>query len=623
MDINVYIRRFTMFLKNNLRPAYATANAAEHRANNRKSAYDHIMRSEADETSSFGTFNTAPKSSASKKNGGSFNWKPIIIAAAALLLLVLLVVIVVACSAGSSKGIKYENNAFLAFADDNDVYRVAVNGKIIAEYEGEIELIPADDRSFAYVIETTEDGQRLYVVNKKEQKELTSAPVTKILVTASLKPAAVWVDADNEGIWMYTEKHGLERIIKNTDMTYAMEDDHDFAISADGTTVVYIKKVESNDGTSYIDRLYMYKDHAETGLVKGRPSPEAVSDDGSLVYVSARKDETKPNSLYVIPLNEDDYTSSYHIAENFGRIVAMNTKGTEVVFTTLDSDTVSTYVVAINPRKLDAEITPVKIPGKGAVYYPVDPAGEISRFETFKKCYFQCDVKIDFSEILTGGDVLTAPVYYLNKKYEPDQISKYAGKFDADGKHFFYIDKSQKLKYIDLTNSEATPVSLPSAEDIIDFAVTKKGNVYWLDTDGKLMYYDVDKDQNTRITDVAESISMHSYANKLYFSVSESDGIFESKEGSKMEKATMGKLAVTGIPVFSDANSKNTYVGFYDIENEEWSLAYTSNGKSFKAIGTCTDIDGMTPIFGLSDFIDMITPPDNDENNEGNTEGNG
>jgi hypothetical protein len=35
----------------------------------------------------------------------------------------------------------------------------------------------------------------------------------------------------------------------------------------------------------------------------------------------------------------------------------------------------------------------------------------------------------------------------------------------------------------------------------------------------------------------------------------------------------------------------------------------------------------MTTIFGLSDFIDMITPPDNDENNEGsnesNTEGNG
>lgn len=598
-----------MFLKNNIRPAFATAGDAGQTAKTRKTANNAIMRNEADETDSFGAFDATPKSgsgaSTNKGNKGGFNAKPVIIAAAALVAVILLIVVVVAIVANSGGDLKYEDNTFIAFSDENAVYRVAVNGKAVAEYDGEIELIPADDRSFAYVIETTEDGQRLYLVNSKEQTELTTSPVTKILATASLKPGAVWVDADNEGIYLYTDAHGPERMLRNIDATHAMEDDHYFAISGDGETVVYTKLTESTTG-EYVDKLYMYNDHSERVLISNH-FPEAVSDNGSLVYTSASKDGIT-NSLYVIPLDDDDYINSYLIAENFNSIIELNTKGDELVFTTLDVDSISTYAVAFDPDKMDEEIIPTKL-GKDAIYYPVDPAGEIARFASFTECYFQCDISVDLSNIFTGGEVISSPVYYINKNYEASRISTTGGKFDPDGKYFYSVNKSGNLTYLDLTDSDAMSVKLPSAEDIVDFAVTQKGNVYWLAESGRLMFYDVSKDKNTLITDAAEAISMYTYSNTLYFTMSDNLSVFCSEEGSKMEKASMGKTAIMGLPVFADANSKKTFAGFYDVENEEWTLLYTSNGKSFKSVGRCADIEGMYAPTSLQDIVNTVTPP--------------
>ena len=597
-----------MFLKNNFRPAFAVATEGGQTAKNRKMKNEAIMRNEAD-TDSFGSFDNSAKGAGSAGNAkkGGFNAKPVIIAVAALVAVVLLIVLIVAIAAGGGKDVKFEDNAFVAFSDENDVYRIAVNGKTLAEYDGEIELTVAADRSFAYVEETTEDGQRLYVVTPKEQTELTTSPVTKILAKASLKPGAVWVDEDNEGIYLYTDAHGPERMLRNIDQTYAMDDEHFFTISGDGETVVYTKIVESNTG-SFVDRLYVYNDHSDRMLIT-KHYPEAVSDDGSFVFTSATAKDKLTASLYVIPLAKDDYSASYLIAENYNSIVDMNTEGNEIVFTTLDTDSISTYAVSFNPKKMDQEILPTKI-GKGAVYYPVDPAGKTARFSTFEECYFQCDLSVDLGNIFTGGEVVNSPVYFLNKKYESQLISRYAGKFDPESKYFYSVSKSGKLTYLDLTDSDAMSVTIPSSEGVIDYAVTQKGNVYLLNDNYQLMFYDVSKDKITRINDSVEAISMYTYSNTLYFTTTDNLSVFCTEEGSKMEKASLGKnTALNGLPIFSDANSKKTFAGFYNTESEEWCLIYTANGKSFKSIGTCATIEGMGIPTRIQDIINVIKPP--------------
>ena len=202
-----------------------------------------------------------------------------------------------------------------------------------------------------------------------------------------------------------------------------------------------------------------------------------------------------------------------------------------------------------------------------------------------------------------------SPVWYINKNYEISRVSKTAGKFDPDGNFFYTVNTAGNLTYIDLNDEERMSQKLPSAEGIVDFAVTQKGNVYWLADSGRLMFYDVSKDKNTLVTDSAEAISMYTYSNTLYFTMTDNEGVFCSEEGSKMEKASMGKIAVNGLPVFADPNSKNTFIGFYDAENDEWTLLYTSNGRTFKSLERWADVVGMAAPIGITDIINTVVPP--------------
>ena len=200
-----------MFLKNSMRPAFAVAsgNAQMHsrRANNDAFTFD----TAASETDDFGSFNSSASSNNNRagtnkgKSSGGFKPSAIVIAIAAVVAVVLLMVLIVAIASGSSKDMKYANNTFVAFCDEDGIYRVAANGNVVGEYENEIELIPADDRSFAYVIENSDDGYRITITDGKDVTEITPSPVTKVLATAGLTPGVVWLDADN-GIYLYTER---------------------------------------------------------------------------------------------------------------------------------------------------------------------------------------------------------------------------------------------------------------------------------------------------------------------------------------------------------------------------------------------------------------------------------
>ncbi len=594
-----------MFLKNNMRPAFAAA-SADGQAVNRKRKNDAFMYdASASETDDFGAFGSAGASNGApkqkpKRSGSSLNMTSILIAVAAVVVVILLIVLVVALVGGSGKNIKFEDNSFVAFCDEDQVWRVAANGKIVGEYENEIELRIADDRSFAYIIEHSEDGYTVSYTTGKEAVEMVASPVAKILDTASLVPGVVYLDMDNSSIYMYNEKSGEERISRDVEATLANTDEHSFMISGDAQTVIYTQR--DADRPADVSHLCVYKDNSSEKFQKNM-KPEAISDDGSLIYASATKDNVS-RSLYVLP-----YTGEYDrylLSENFNSIIELNTDGDEVVFTTLGGDSdalISTYVVAFNIKKMDEVASPVRI-ARGAPYAPISVDGKTARFSTFADTYFEAqllDVEIFENQV---------PVYYVSKKYEVRRIAKFGGKFDSKGDYFYYTNQDNTLQRIDL--SESDPVAEKIAEDIVDFEITQKGNIYWLDDTTRLMFYNTSKDKRQRIAEDVESIEMHTYSNTLYYTTSTALSVQYTEEGSKAEPAKFDGAAVTGAPEFINPEYKRTFAAFYDADNDEWRLFYTSNGSKFKLIGVCSEVSGFYEPIDLEDILGGITSDDSD-----------
>ena len=588
-----------MFFKSNFRPAFAGA-TPDGQARNGKLKNEAFTFNNAADTDDYGTYTAgskAPRSgkSAPRKGGSKSSWNrpAIIIAAAAVgVLLVLALVIGAVLVFGGNGDINFTKDSYVSFSDAEGTYKVAANGKIVKSFENPVELIVATDRSFAYVVETSDEGKMVYLIEGDKVTDITTAPITKILATAALEPAVVWLDEAN-GVYHYTKKVGeSNRITRNYALTLADSDNHSFCISADGETVAYTEFNEEK-GDTY---LYIYEDGSETRMQKNM-YPIALSDNGSLIYATASKDGVT-KSLYVIPKNGD--SDQYLIAEKFRSIIDFNIKGNEIVYTAWDSeDLVATFVVAFNLRKMNEEIIPTRIV-KGAVVYPVSTDGKVARFETFKDTYFQCDPK-DAGYALADN---RTPVYYVDKKFTPNKISYYTGQFDPNGNYYYYINPSNdKLIQIDLSTDELITNTID--EGVEDFAVTNKGNIYILNDDA-LRYYKVSKEKSSKICEDVIGISMHKYTNTLYFTIEDAVSVYRTEEGSSKEQAKFDGNNLTGLPVFTDTNAKRGFVGFFDEDNEEWRLYYTSNGSKYKFMAICEDVAQFDNGITIDDIIDGI-----------------
>ena len=527
---------------------------------------------------------------------GGFNRQSIIVALIAVVALIALVTLTVVFISNSSKDVKLGQNIYMSTCDDAGIWRVMYNGKVIGEYDNEIQMITAEDRSFAYIIENGTEGYLVHVAEGKKIRTITGAPVTKVLATASLSPAVVWLEVGN-GVYLYTEKHGEERITKDyttlkEDTTAKGQYNYIFKISADGSTVTYAQ-TDANTGEFH---LYTYRDSLPQKSAKYL-IPVAISDNGKFVFgygISSKDGVTK--AFYVV--SDDD---KYLIDEGFENVIATSAAGNEIVYTTNTETGIATYIYSFNPRKLDDDKEPHKI-GNG-VCVPVSADAEIVRPSTFKKTYFE---RID------GDDETSSPTYFVNKKYESTSICSYQGIFSPDGDYFYFINKSAPLQRIKLSDKSHTPEKI--AEDIIDFAITQKGNVYWLNDSGRLSFYHASKGKTTRIADDAGSIVMHDYSNTLYYTSTESVAVYTTKEGSSKEEAKFGSLVLTTLPTFTDPAQKKSYAAVWDVDNDRWNIFYTSNGKSFKQVATCLDIPGLD----INDIIDdIISGTDIKDDNQG------
>jgi len=583
-----------MFFKNNLKPAFATADASYSSSKSSKALRsDSVMFADNAGTDDFNAFDSTPnynnagaqkrpqqrpqqksQGSQTPRKKSSKKSMSIIIAAAAIIVLIAVIVIGIAIVSSMNKDVKYTNNSFISFSDEEGNYSVVVNGKKLNSYENKIELKVAADRSFAYIIEEGLDGVRVYIATPKGVEAITTSPILKVLATADLEPGVVYEDDD--GVYLYTDKKGDEgRITRNSGYS-------NWLISSDASTVVYTSPIEGNPVEFY---LCMYKDKSEYKQTKNL-TPIAVSGDGSFIYgYGFTTTNITSKTLWVIN-TKDESGRKVLVDDNFGGITAMNAEGNEIIYYTTETKGITSYIYAFDEKKID-EAAPSSI-ARG-IFAPKSTDTDVAIPGSFTECYL---VGVSDISLLSG---VTNSTYYIGKDFSISKVANATGKFSPDGKYLYYIAESGALMQLDLTDKNYNAERVSNVEDVIDFAITEKGNIYFLDESKYLRYHDVAKEKTSRVSDDAENMIMYDYSNTLYFTEVENVNVFAVKEGSAAETVKFDSTSVTGIPVFSTPDSKNTYVAFEDVDSGDWKLFYTSNGKKFAIVdNSCSEIPGIS-----------------------------
>ncbi len=581
-----------MFSKNEFRPAYAGASASEAPAAYRKETRDGVMY-DAGETEDFNSFQSSegrpenarpqrqarPARKAPKK---PLNTKALIIAIAAAVVVVLLAVLIIGLIVGRSKHITYKDNAFIAYADDANIYHVSANGKMLdIEFEGIVEVICAADNSFAYAVDSGSEGYHVYLLDGKDIIPLTTTPVDDVLAFATLKPG--FVAQEPNDFRLYTEE-GDERIVKRD------ASPENFFISADASTVVYTAIPTASDA-NVERRMYIYQN--ESAVPIKNSMPVGVSNYGDYVYATRSKDGV--TDLYVITTKDAE---AYQIEKStgFAEIIATNVKGDEVLFRTSDGAQSASHIYCFKKKGAGTTYS------IGARYMrPVAADPEIAIYDSFAETYM-------------GGindEGKDMGVFYIFKDYTARRIAPtQSGKFTASGDYYYFIHESNGnyiLKRIDLKNDFTSEKVYDGA---LELCVTKKDNVYFLDDTGSMRFYDSSKDSKPKKQGLGEDISemaFYNYGNTLYYTIEDAEGnaqVFCSEEGSEKELCEMGSVKLSGIPTFSHPNSKKCYAYYYDEAEGSWLLFYTSNGNRFKLVTNDCQFDFFgTPDIGSDEGI--------------------
>lgn len=601
-----------MFYNNNMRPALATVGADSSAKADRTSLKDLFVRSEQsvdDDFNAFGDTADKPKASAPraerpqqpprqqprptrppqkrKPSGGSIQWGPIIAIAGVVVAVILLVVILVAIFSAPGKNMKIEDNVYFSFVDTDGKYRVSANGKVLDDtFDGEINIVAASDRSFAYVFENAEGtngaGYKMHVL-KGTKLETIAATADSIKATALYEPGIVYE--------------------RNSRFHYFSEDDHtpitsdtsadNFIISGDASSVVY---TVSSSKESKQTVLKYFCDGASVSVEPYNYLPVSVSIDGKYVYGIFN------NSLCCIQVEDKGETcTQIRITNNshgaFSEITGMNVDGDEIIFCTeSESGAVTSYMYNIK----DSE--PVQI--ASGIFTPVYVGGDVACPDTFINCYFEC-VSTTIDEE-TEDEETTVSTYFLDKKDGAQKLSDTTGKFSPDGDHFYYINEDRILVRVGLTGKDFASETEQIISDVADFSIIESGDVYIMFEDsedvGYIYYWNSSTGKRITVSHDADLESMQVCANSIFFTETDEGGVstvYVSTEGSAKESASFKSSNPVATPIIEMGTGKKGYAYFTD-EDGSTKLFYTSNGKKFSRVS-----DGCT----ISDFNDETSKP--------------
>ncbi len=558
-----------MFSKNDLRPAYAAASKSSSQPTPQKATAAPLVF-DTEETGDFHGFNQgnsrtdmprrrpegAGRRPAPAKKGP--NKKALFLAAAAAIAVVaILVVVLVLVLTARAKDIKYENNTYLVYNDDKGAYHVLVNGDDLDEkFQGEVTLFPSADRSFAYVFDQSSDGVQAYILEGKKLSKVTPGRVAQILSYASLDPGVIYLRDGSYYVW--SEKGGDQQFIKQS------KNPEKFILSGDASTVLYTADKEKGDAV--YEYLYVFADGVTTELARNY-IPAALSNEGDYIYAYTVNTERDTKELYYIDPDDKENPVKIKTSASFCDDVTpvLNVKGDEILFYTTNGSEFKTLLYRAKKNKTYTIGSGVLVPAE------VDP--KVAVPGEFAETYLT-QVQLTDSKSLS--------TYFITKKYEGDEICKFAGKFSPDGDYFYYVNNDDSLMQLDLKKDERRKIN---HEDIIDFVITAKGNLYTLDDSKQLRFYKVSTGKTTPVSYDTTDISLYTYSNHIYFAEEETENVnvWISEEGSEKEKVKMDKIQITRTPTFTNPTAKKTYAYYYDA-TAGWQLYYTGNGKSFDLI---------------------------------------
>ncbi len=574
-----------MFMRNGSYPipAFAHASYADNSAKKTTNDVEGFTRNSS-ETDDFGSFETArstqdrarrttpPKKKSSRGTVTlEIPGKKVAIAAAAVIGVIFFIIILASLMLSGSKDITYEDNAFATYQDIDGTYRVAMNGKTErTAFDREVILTPAKDNSFAYVIADMGEAKNVYIYNNSRLKLLCEG-VDEILALSDYEIGVVYKLEDRVE---YYFEDSLTSLTGRDD-----PDPQNIVISPDGSTIAYTLK-NSNDAS--INDLYVYnsENSSPKALSSGKVStvPVSVSDKGEHMVVYRQNGDNK--ELYLITDNDSLKISDVEGA--FDSLIYQNFDATEIVFTTKYLNEYRTYVY--DCTKIKKDVTSAHLISRGYAV-PQFTNKEIQAPETFEKCYFK--------------DVTSSLTIYLNKKFEAIKISDYLGEIDPDGRYLYIINEQRgnMLIQIELLGERFSKVNgnaVPIANEVSEFVITQKGNLYYTDDHDDVYYYKLAKEKPTRIKKDVGDIMFYSYSNVLYMeqeTADEKNEIYVTSEGSDPEKIKFGKTELTELPTLSAPHSKKTYAYYHDETNDNYMLFYTANGSSFKLVSECENIN--------------------------------
>ncbi len=623
IHITYTISEVSMLKNSSMRPAYATVGSQG--TNGKASGSEYISFSAGQVEDDFNSFgDTSAKAGASAQRPkqkqpqkrprpsntpkrrsnplSNLNPKMILIGVAVLVAVVLLICLLVAVFSTPNKAIEKEDNVYKVFVSaDGASYGILSNGKKIDHtFDGEIELHPAKDHSFAYVFEEVlaDDGNtvmRMYILDGKNL-ELVQADADKIIAWADYEPGIIFKEG---GVVQFYSKNAFEDISSDSSAD-------NFLVSGDASTVVYTElsgRNRENTAVKYF-RNAGFNDIGETeGLI-----PTAISNDGTYVYAY---DET--NALYYIEVSKRGASFEQKaIVEStsytYESVNALNVDGTEIVFSYVHTNgKLVSWIYQVGTKK------PVAI-GEGVFEYfsadnkTVCPSSLID-------AYFVAEHTVTDED----GDSEKVISTYLYDGKKARKLADEIGQFSPDGKYFYYIDsESADFVRVPLNSKNFEEDSVVVAKTIDSFVLTEKGDIYTYSkpsstAGGKIVFRKASDSTSKSVSHRSNAGSMFLCGSTVYFSETLNDElkIYSSTDGATKEEVGFKKVICETALTIEMGSGDKGYAYFVD-SNGDTKLLYTSNGKTFDIVLDACLIPG---------YDSGITPPATEGETEGETGG--
>ncbi len=443
--------------------------------------------------------------------------------------------------------VRKEDNAFVAYADAAGKYHIYANGEeidTVLDFGGaEVKISPSADNWFAYVY----SGEEVFVIYADGTSELLTLS-GEVICASPIYPAIVCKEYND--LYLHGD-NGLSKVIVDG--------------NADGVENIYMSDYGDMVVYSKEGKSYMFIDDETFEILEDGMVPVGISDLGQ--YIFGRYVTGGDNALYVYDSISENL-EKIPDSNRFLRIIDISTNGSEILFITGKDPTIVSDPIHPNDGDMDSDICSYVYNTKNketyklgeGIYYPKDIKGNVAVFGDFKDMYF--DVYDD-----DGSGERPVGTAYVDKKYNSETVSEYEGEINADGDYLYYLDRANTLWQVDLGSGKEKDVK----DSVESFKVTVDGDVYVLTAANELYFIKGKKLSDERIAENVAYVTYYTGGEALYYELNNREVWLA--EGKKTEKTDFN-----GLPVFTNAVGKNTYVYTSDGVGN-WSVYYTYKGE--------------------------------------------